>query len=441
MGGAFASINASQILADCPFIDHVGRGRGRGPARRLPRQPPRRPGQRGRPGLAGRRRGREERPAPAAPGPRPVTRTRTAPRCPSTTSSRCRSTSRRCSRSTSSAPSRPRGAAPTPASTATSPRSPRASGAAARPSTCWARCRSSPTRATAPSTSPTTTSCSSASASPTSATASSTASSSSTGGARGASTRWASRRSRSWGRPTATCWPTASSRAPRRCSTGWARSRSSSRSSSRWARPRSTASPGCTASSSSAGRARPPRTSARPSASRPGSQLDTFGFNRLAVYRGTPLWNEYASRGIVDDDRDWDKTFKCCDIDPDTVPNDEVNALRMKGYVSLLLTRIVQRPVKTWGLFRTFSRHMPARDLFRLISGPFRKKVGAGARPAGADGGRRDQGPDPAGELIPRGRLSDQVLGPVHAEHVPGEPGGVGPGHAPRSPPPRRPAW
>ncbi|MGA8891685.1 MAG: radical SAM protein [Anaeromyxobacteraceae bacterium] len=103
--------------------------------------------------------------------------------------------------------------------------------------------------------------------------------------------------------------------------------------------------------------------------------LDTFGFNRLAVYRGTPLWNDYARRGLVDDVRDWDKTFKCCDIDPDTVPNDEVNAMRMKGYASLLLHRIVRRPVATWGLLRTFARHMPAVDLFRLISGPFRKKI------------------------------------------------------------------
>ncbi len=103
--------------------------------------------------------------------------------------------------------------------------------------------------------------------------------------------------------------------------------------------------------------------------------LDTFGFNRLAVYRGTPLWDDYARRGLVDDARDWDKTFKCCDIDPDTLPNDEVNALRMKGYASLLLHRILRRPVATWGLLRTFSRHMPLRDLFRLVSGPFRRKV------------------------------------------------------------------
>ena len=31
--------------------------------------------------------------------------------------------------------------------------------------------------------------------------------------------------------------------------------------------------------------------------------------------------------------------------------------------------------MKTWELLRTFSRHMPVRDLLRLISGPFRKKV------------------------------------------------------------------
>ncbi|RPJ51978.1 MAG: radical SAM protein, partial [Methanobacteriota archaeon] len=31
--------------------------------------------------------------------------------------------------------------------------------------------------------------------------------------------------------------------------------------------------------------------------------LDTFSFNRLCVYRGTPLWNEYIDRGIIEDDR------------------------------------------------------------------------------------------------------------------------------------------
>ena len=105
--------------------------------------------------------------------------------------------------------------------------------------------------------------------------------------------------------------------------------------------------------------------------------LDTFGFNRLAVYRGTPLWKEYVGRGIIDEDRDWDKTFKCCDIDPDTVPNDDVNGLRMRGYASLLLRRILLRPIGTWNLLRTFARHMAWSDLLKLLSGPFRAKPAA----------------------------------------------------------------
>ena len=32
-------------------------------------------------------------------------------------------------------------------------------------------------------------------------------------------------------------------------------------------------------------------------------KLDTFGFNRLCAYRGTPLWQEYVDRGIIDDER------------------------------------------------------------------------------------------------------------------------------------------
>lgn len=101
-------------------------------------------------------------------------------------------------------------------------------------------------------------------------------------------------------------------------------------------------------------------------------EIDTFGFNRLAVYRGTPLWEEYASRGIVCDERDWDKTFKCCDIDPDTVANDEVNRLRMWGYLGLLGHRLTHRPLKTWALLRAFGRHMSWGDLLGLIRGPFR---------------------------------------------------------------------
>ena len=73
-------------------------------------------------------------------------------------------------------------------------------------------------------------------------------------------------------------------------------------------------------------------------------ELDTFGFNRLCAYRGTPLWQEYVDRGIIDDERDWHKWFKCSDIDPTTLPSAVVNRLRAKGYGSLFARRILKRP-------------------------------------------------------------------------------------------------
>jgi radical SAM superfamily enzyme YgiQ (UPF0313 family) len=104
-------------------------------------------------------------------------------------------------------------------------------------------------------------------------------------------------------------------------------------------------------------------------------QLDTFGFNRLCVYRGTPLWQEYVERGIIDDERDWHKWFKCSDIDPTTLPSAEVNRLRARGYASLFARRIVKRPIRTAKLLRTFGRHMKTTDIVRLLSSPFRRRT------------------------------------------------------------------
>jgi anaerobic magnesium-protoporphyrin IX monomethyl ester cyclase len=103
--------------------------------------------------------------------------------------------------------------------------------------------------------------------------------------------------------------------------------------------------------------------------------LDTFCFNRLCAYRGTPLWQEYIARGIIDDERDWHKWFKCSDIDPTTVRSAVVNRLRAKGYGVLFLNRILKRPVRTGKLLRAFGRHMLASDIIKLLSSPFRRRV------------------------------------------------------------------
>jgi radical SAM superfamily enzyme YgiQ (UPF0313 family) len=103
-------------------------------------------------------------------------------------------------------------------------------------------------------------------------------------------------------------------------------------------------------------------------------ELDTFGFNRLCVYRGTPLWHEYLDRGILDDQRDWDKWFKCSDIDPTVLPSETVNRARQKGFALLFARRIICRPIRTFKLLRTLGRHMKIIDILRLLSGPFRRR-------------------------------------------------------------------
>jgi anaerobic magnesium-protoporphyrin IX monomethyl ester cyclase len=103
-------------------------------------------------------------------------------------------------------------------------------------------------------------------------------------------------------------------------------------------------------------------------------QLDTFGFNRLCTYRGTPLWQEYIDRGIIDDERDWDKWFKCSDIDPTALSGAVVNRVRMQGYAWLFVCRILRRPIRTYRLLRLLGRHMKKTDIFHLLWSPFRRR-------------------------------------------------------------------
>jgi radical SAM superfamily enzyme YgiQ (UPF0313 family) len=103
-------------------------------------------------------------------------------------------------------------------------------------------------------------------------------------------------------------------------------------------------------------------------------ELDTFGFNRLCAYRGTPLWKEYVERGIIDDERDWYKWFKCSDIDPTVLPGEVINDARKRGYALLFAKRFTTRPIRTVKLLRKFSRHMKKRDLAELLWSPFRKR-------------------------------------------------------------------
>ncbi|MBM4132934.1 MAG: B12-binding domain-containing radical SAM protein [Nitrospira sp.] len=99
--------------------------------------------------------------------------------------------------------------------------------------------------------------------------------------------------------------------------------------------------------------------------------LDTFGFNRLCVYRGTPLWQEYVKRGLVSEQTDWYKYFKCSEIDPTCLPGPVINAVRQAGLRKLFVYKVLHYPVQTFRLLRRFLRFMPVRDVVYLIVKPF----------------------------------------------------------------------
>ncbi len=99
--------------------------------------------------------------------------------------------------------------------------------------------------------------------------------------------------------------------------------------------------------------------------------LDTFGFNRLCVYRGTPLWQEYVKRGLVSEASDWYKYFKCSEIDPTCLPGETINRVRQEGLKKLFLYKLSHYPLQTFRLLKRFLRFMPVRDVAYLIAKPF----------------------------------------------------------------------
>ena len=106
--------------------------------------------------------------------------------------------------------------------------------------------------------------------------------------------------------------------------------------------------------------------------------IDSFGFNRMCVYRGTPLWQEYVRRGLVSDAQDWYKYFKCTSIDPTCLSGEEVHRIRSEEMRKLILYKFTHFPVQTFRLLRRFTRYMKLRDVIYLVAKPFLgKKKGA----------------------------------------------------------------
>ncbi len=107
-------------------------------------------------------------------------------------------------------------------------------------------------------------------------------------------------------------------------------------------------------------------------------RIDSFGFNRLCVYRGTPLWNEYVQRKLVDDKEDWYKYFKCSEIDPTVLSGEKIHRIRTEELRRLILYKLSRYPIQSFRLLRRFMRYMPVKDVLYILAKPFLgKKSGA----------------------------------------------------------------
>jgi radical SAM superfamily enzyme YgiQ (UPF0313 family) len=99
--------------------------------------------------------------------------------------------------------------------------------------------------------------------------------------------------------------------------------------------------------------------------------LDTFAFNRLCVYRGTPLWQEYLARGLVTDEADWYKYFKCSAIDPTVLAGETIHAIRSRELKRLIIYKFLHFPVQAFRLMGRLARSMPVRDILWMLVKPF----------------------------------------------------------------------
>ncbi len=107
-------------------------------------------------------------------------------------------------------------------------------------------------------------------------------------------------------------------------------------------------------------------------------RIDSFGFNRMCVYRGTPLWTDYLNRGLVNDEDDWYKYFKCSSIDPTILSGEEIHRIRTEEMRGLIVYKFRHHLWQTLRLLRRFARYMPLRDVIYLVIKPFLgKKKGA----------------------------------------------------------------
>jgi radical SAM superfamily enzyme YgiQ (UPF0313 family) len=96
--------------------------------------------------------------------------------------------------------------------------------------------------------------------------------------------------------------------------------------------------------------------------------LNSFGFNSLTAFRGTRLWNDAVERGLIDEDKDWDKMFPAHEIYPDAPDSKALFALRSELVKRLIRHKLTRHPLEALKIMGRFLKCMSLKDIYRLLT-------------------------------------------------------------------------
>lgn len=96
--------------------------------------------------------------------------------------------------------------------------------------------------------------------------------------------------------------------------------------------------------------------------------INSFNFNSLTVFRGTTLWQDAVTRGLIDDERDWDRMFPAHAIYPDALDSATLFQLRSRLVRRLIRRKIICNPWQALKLARRLLDCMSLKDIYRLLT-------------------------------------------------------------------------
>ena len=96
--------------------------------------------------------------------------------------------------------------------------------------------------------------------------------------------------------------------------------------------------------------------------------INSFNFNSLTAFRGTPLWQDAVARGLVDEEKDWDKMFPVHSIHPDTIDSKTLFSLRSKLVKRLVRRKVMKHPREASKVLLRFLQCMSLQDVYQLLT-------------------------------------------------------------------------